>query len=62
MYPEEALANYTGEDMNPPEEKAVQNATEASTRGDEAVESITNQLYSNLLTEEARRPWCKILG
>ena len=20
------------------------------------------QLYSNLLTEEARRPWCKILG
>ena len=56
----EALEKYTGEDVNPPEEKAVQKATEASTCTDEAVESIANQvfqLYSNLLTEEARRPW-----
>jgi len=61
----EALANYRGEDMNPPKEKAVQKATEASTCSDEAVVSIVNQvfqLYSNIFTEEARRPWCKILG
>ena len=32
---------------------------------DETIESVMNQvfqLYSNLLTEEARRPWNKILG
>ena len=54
-----------GEDANPPKEKAVQKATEAGTHTDEAVESIANQvfqLYSNLLMEEARRPWNKILG
>ena len=61
----EALENYAGEDTNPPREKAVQKATEGVTHADEAVESITNQvfqLYSNLLMEEARRPWNKILG
>jgi hypothetical protein len=61
----EALEKYTGEDANPPKEKPAQKATETSTHIDEAVESIVNQvfqLYSNLLPEEARRPWCKILG
>ena len=61
----EALKNYTGEDVNPPKEKVVQKATEAGSHADEAVESITNkvfQLYSNLPREEARRPWCKIIG
>jgi len=60
----EALENYKGEDENSPKEKAVQKATEAGTNADAAIESIINQvfqLYSNLLTEEARRPWCKIL-
>ena len=61
----EALEKYMGEDANPPKENAVQKATEASNHADEAVESIANQvfqLYSNLLMEEARRPWWKILG
>ena len=61
----EALEKYMGEDVNPPKEKAVQNATEARTFADEAVEYIANQvfqLYSNLLMEDARRPWCKIPG
>ena len=60
----EALENYNGEDENSPKEKAVQEATEDGTCADEAVESIINQefqLYSNLLMEEAWRPWCKIL-
>jgi hypothetical protein len=55
----EALEKYTREDMNPPKEKVLQKATEAITQEDEVVEAITNQvfqLYSNLLTEEARRP------
>jgi hypothetical protein len=54
-----------GEDANPPKEKTVQKATEASAHADEAVESIANQVlqfYFNLLAEEARRPWNKILG
>ena len=41
----------------------VEMAIEAITCKDEAIEFIINQvfqLYSNLLTEEARRPWCKI--
>ena len=61
----EALEKLMGEDANPPKENAVQKATEASNHADEAVESIANQvfqLYSNLLMEEARRPWCTILG
>ena len=61
----EALKNYTIEDENSPEEKAVQKATEAGTHADEVIESIANkvlQLYSNLLTEEAMRSWCKIPG
>jgi hypothetical protein len=61
----DALEKYSGEDVNPPKEKAVQKATEAGICTDEAVESIANQVFqlnSNLLTEEARRPWCKILG
>ena len=60
----EALEKYMGEDANPPKEKVVQNATEAGTHADEAVESTTNQvfqLYSNLLVNDARRPWNKVL-
>jgi hypothetical protein len=56
---------YTGEGANPPKEKAIQKATEAFAHADETIESVMNQvfqLYSNLLTEEARRPWKKILG
>ena len=61
----EALENYKGRDENSPQKKAVVKATEDVAREDEAIESIIAQvfqLYSNLLTEEARRPWCKILG
>ena len=61
----EALENYKGRDENSPENKAVEKATEAVACEDEAIEFIIAQvfqLYSNLLTEEARRPWCKILG
>ncbi len=49
----------------PPEKKAVQKATEDITRKKETCESLITQvfqLYSNLLMEEARRPWSKILG
>ena len=45
--------------------KAVEKATEAIAREKESIEFLIAQifqLYSNLLTEEARRPWCKILG
>jgi hypothetical protein len=51
-----------GVDANPPKEKAAEKTTEAITHTDEALESITNQifqLYSNLLTKESRRPWNK---
>jgi hypothetical protein len=61
----EANGNYKGRDENPPEKKAVEKATEAIARKKESIESLIAQvfqLYSNLLTEEARRPWCKILG
>ena len=40
-------------------------ATEAVACKEETMESLIAQifqLYSNLLTEEARRSWCKILG
>ena len=43
----------------------MQKATEALTHEKETCESLITQvfqLYSNLLTEEARRPWSKILG
>jgi hypothetical protein len=42
----------------------VQKTTEVGTDADEVIESIANQaflLFSNLLMEEARRPWNKIL-
>ena len=61
----EALANYKGRDENPPEKKAVEKAQEAVAREEETCQSLITQvfqLYSNLLTEEARRPWTKILG
>jgi len=60
-----ALDRYTGGDANPPEEKMTEKATEAVAQVNEAIESIANQvfqIYYNLLTEEARRPWNKILG
>ena len=43
----------------------MQKATEAVTLDKETCESLITQvfqLYSSLLTEEARRPWSKILG
>jgi hypothetical protein len=43
----------------------VEKATEAVAHQKEATKSFIAkvfQLYSNLLTEEARRSWCKILG
>ena len=61
----EAFGNYKGRDDNPPEKKAIEKATEAVACKKETIESLIApvfQLYSNLLTEEARRPWCKILG
>ena len=57
---QEAFANYQGTDENPPEKKAVQNATTAIAR--ETYKSLiiqVFQLYSNLLTEETKRPWNK---
>ena len=51
--------------MITPEKKVVQKATEAVTREKETCESLITQvfqLFSNLLMEEARRPWNKILG
>ena len=57
----EALTNYKGRDNNPREKKAVQKSTHEK----ETCESLITQvfqLYSNLLMEEARRPWSKILG
>jgi hypothetical protein len=50
---------------NPPEKTAVVKATGAISQEKESIESLIAQvfqLYSNILTEEARRPWCKILG
>ncbi len=61
----EALANYKGRDENPPKNKTVQKSTEAAACTKETCKSLIAQvfqLYSNLLTEEARRPWSKILG
>ena len=61
----EAFNNYKGKDENPPEKKAVEKASEAVAREEETIESLITQvfqLYSNLLSEEARRPWMKILG
>ena len=43
----------------------VDTATEAIAHKKKSIKSLISQmfqLYSNLLTEEARRPWCKILG
>ena len=65
MYPKVSLENYKCRDKNPSEKKAVQKATEAVTHKKETCESLIAQvfqLYSNLLMEEARRPWSKILG
>ncbi len=61
----EVYKNYKGRDEIPPEKKAVEKATEAVAREKETIESLIAQvfqLYSNLLMEEDRRPWCKILG
>ena len=61
----EAFQNYKGRDENPTKKKAVDMATEAVTHKKETIEPLIAQvfqLYSNLLTEEARKPWCKILG
>ena len=61
----EVFGNDKGRDEHPPEKKALEKATEAVACEEEAIESIISQvfqLYFNLLTEEAMRPWCKILG
>ncbi len=55
----EAYGNYKGRDENPPKKKDVAKATEAVACKKETIESLIAQvfqLYSNLLTEEARRP------
>jgi hypothetical protein len=55
----EAFGNYKGRDENPSKKKAVEKATEAVADEKEAIESLIAQvcqLYSNLLTDEARRP------
>ena len=47
-----------------PKKKAVEKASEAVAHKEETIESLIAQvfqLYSNLLLEEARRPWSKIL-
>ena len=64
QWAQKAFANYKGKDESPPNKKAVQNATTAIDRKQETYKSLITQvfgLYSNLLTEEARRPWNKIL-
>ena len=61
----ESLAYYEGRDGNPPKKKAVQKATDAVACKKETCKSLIAQLfqlYSNLLSEEATRPWSKILG
>ena len=61
----EAFDNYKGKNENPPKQKVVEKASEAVAREEETIESLTAQVfqpYSNLLSEEARRPWMKILG
>ena len=43
----------------------MEKPTEAVAREKETIESLIAQvfeLYSNLLMEEARRPWCNVLG
>ena len=43
----------------------LERGTEAIVHKDEAIKSITAQvfqLFFNLVMEEARRPWCEILG
>ena len=62
---QEPLANYKGKDENPPEKKAMRNATTAIAHEQETYKSLITQvfqLYSNLVMEETRRPWNKILG
>ncbi len=57
----EALATYNGRT----EKKAVQKPTEAVACKQETYESLITQvfqLHSNILTEEAMRPWGKIIG
>ncbi len=49
---------------NPPVIKSWKKATAARTRTSEAVASAIHEIfmqYSNLLSEEARRPWTKIV-
>jgi hypothetical protein len=49
----------------PPKKIAAEKATEADSHKKAAIESLIVQVfqfYSSLLTVEARRPWCKILG
>ena len=61
----EVFGNHKERDENPPKKKAVAKATEAVAHDEETMESLIAQvfqLYSNLLTEEARRPWYMILG
>ena len=56
----EAFENYNGRNDHPPKKKAVKKATEAVAHKQETIESLIAQvfqLYSNLLMEEAMRPW-----
>ena len=60
----EAKESYLGSEENPPVIKSWKKATAAKTRTSEAVASAIHEIfmqYSTLLSEEARRPWTKIV-
>lgn len=60
----EAMTNYTGEDAHPPKAKAGQKASEVSKHASDAEMPIiiqVLQLYPNLISEEAWKPWNKVL-
>eukprot|EP00804_Cyclotella_cryptica_P001540 CCRYP_003743-RA/>CCRYP_003743-RA protein AED:0.64 eAED:0.86 QI:0/0/0/1/1/1/3/0/211 len=59
---EEAFKKYSGSDENPPKEKAFEKAQEAATKARDCKANQVISLYSNLLTEEARCPWKKIVS
>jgi hypothetical protein len=60
----EAKDGYRGTDENPPVVKSWKKATAVKTRTGETVESTIQAIflqYSTLLSEEASRPWAKIV-
>jgi len=60
----EAFSSYLGTDENPTKKKALKKATDSKTHTSEAKVLVTVQvfmIYSNLLKDEARQPWTKIV-